>query len=675
MGIVYKAVDPTLSRTVAIKGVSVSASKEMGEDTGRFRLRLEREAMTHARLEHPSVAHVYALIHEEDAAYIVMQYIEGRTLRDLLDDRAAGTRDLISYCAGIAAALEAAHSSGIVHRDLKPSNVMIADQGEGQERVKVLDFGIAWREEPDGEPCHDAGVELEAGQEGHRRRPSQGTATVGGAGTPRYMSPEQMLGLPVDPRSDIWAFGRILEDCLDAGANALSDGTRSPDRCGKKDPELPAATRQRLNRLASWCRQPLPHDRPESMRRVREELTSILDSSEGFGPRTRRRTLVAAVAAGAVLAGGWAGGRALLERLAGPGRPIAVDARGTSVLVRTDRGRSLVFAVPDSINERADTAAVLLGGSPPARFVVGWRREDVDTERIFVWNARGRLLEAIRPTQDTPFSPPDPMLGAKRVMALYQPSPALPYLSLIEFSHYYPSTIRCFSLAPEGIEEKARLYHAGHIDKFFAVPGHGRQPATIWISGFVSNHGGLREAAGGVPGNTQFLACLDARELRGTTYLPSFITPDPAFLRGHPEPVRLASVIFYLVVRGYLGTVASSEGTISRLARHDARAIRIESVVPSETGTTVLLTDGLRLDFEEVGPRRLQVTATAGPVATRLLQERAERASSPTDPSAIARRFLADSVLALAEAEAGWEIAGDLRDIRDRIRSLQRTSR
>jgi serine/threonine protein kinase len=182
MAVVYRARQESLDRTVAVKILSenLAASPEFME---RFR----REARTAANLRHPNVITVHDFGQDERGVpYLVLEYIEGPTLADLMD---AGLDDgrIPNLLDQIAAGLDYAHARGVIHRDIKPGNVLLTDDG----RAVLADFGLAWLLE---------GAHL--------------TLTGGVIGTPEYMSPEQAAGEPIDHRSDVYALGVVLYEML-----------------------------------------------------------------------------------------------------------------------------------------------------------------------------------------------------------------------------------------------------------------------------------------------------------------------------------------------------------------------------------------------------------------------------------------------------------------------------
>ena len=197
MGTVYRARDVKLDRRVALKLV-----REDGGDEARRadrRERLLREARAAAALSHPNAAHVYDVGEVDGTAYVAMELVRGKTLRAALDDTPSVARR-ISWLCDAGKALAAAHAAGLVHRDVKPENVMVQDDGA----VKVLDFGIARRS---SSPV-DASAPTAAA--------SFATLTSEGVqlGTPLYMAPEQIRGLPLDGRSDQFAWGVVAYEIL-----------------------------------------------------------------------------------------------------------------------------------------------------------------------------------------------------------------------------------------------------------------------------------------------------------------------------------------------------------------------------------------------------------------------------------------------------------------------------
>ena len=204
MGVVYEAVDSKLGRTVAIKTLPL----EFAQDSHRVS-RFSREASLLASLSHPHIATVFS--HEEfDGKHcLVMEYVEGQGLDELIQSSSLTTNETIRFATQVASALESAHNHGVIHRDLKPANIRIT----GGSNVKVLDFGLAKNVRVgDSESSIDEVAKTAAGQI---------------LGTPAYMSPEQARGRVVDKRTDIWALGCIIFEMLTGerayGGDNLSD--------------------------------------------------------------------------------------------------------------------------------------------------------------------------------------------------------------------------------------------------------------------------------------------------------------------------------------------------------------------------------------------------------------------------------------------------------------------
>ena len=232
MGEVYRAQDLKLGREVAIKILPAALSR----DPDRL-ARLRREAQTLAALNHPNIAAIYDLDECEEHCLLALELVPGATLAERLDRGALPVREALSICRQIADALAAAHEKGIVHRDLKPANVKVTPEG----RVKLLDFGLA-------KASRTGAAELGSGD-----LPTATQMTEAGAvlGTMPYMSPEQVRGMALDKRTDIWAFGCVLYEAL-CGRRLF---------CGKSASDILAAI---LRDAPNF--DPLPRDTPPAVR-------------------------------------------------------------------------------------------------------------------------------------------------------------------------------------------------------------------------------------------------------------------------------------------------------------------------------------------------------------------------------------------------------------------------
>jgi serine/threonine protein kinase/tetratricopeptide (TPR) repeat protein len=190
MGVVYRARDPRLDRQVAIKLLPASMAADP-----HARERLRREAMAVAALDHPYICKIFEIGEDGDALFLVMEYIVGTTLHERLLNGRMPLPEMFRVAGEIAEALQDAHARGFVHRDLKPANIMLTEQGH----VKVMDFGLAKRIEELPSPDMET-------------RGGQLTAHGVIVGTPDYMSPEQVKGIAVDARSDLFSFGAMLAE-------------------------------------------------------------------------------------------------------------------------------------------------------------------------------------------------------------------------------------------------------------------------------------------------------------------------------------------------------------------------------------------------------------------------------------------------------------------------------
>ena len=264
MGEVYRARDTRLGRIVAFKVLRAGADPDLLR-------RLDREARAASALNHPHIVHIYDVGEAPGAAgahYVVMEHVEGETLRRHLRAGPLPIAELVDLGAQIADGLARAHRAGIVHRDLKPENVMVTPEG----RAKILDFGLAKVTAPL--------ADIEAGETVSRHATRAGTLL----GTLEYMSPEQATGRTVDHRTDQFSLGLILHEMAtgrpsfrrDTPAQVLAAVIeRDPEPLGRLRPDAPAE----LNSLVSRCLQKDPEKRFAKSDDLAAELAGIASRS------------------------------------------------------------------------------------------------------------------------------------------------------------------------------------------------------------------------------------------------------------------------------------------------------------------------------------------------------------------------------------------------------------
>jgi serine/threonine-protein kinase len=341
MGTVYRALDPSLGREVAIKALAHA----FRGDSGSLR-RFEREARVLAALSHPNIASIYGFEQLDGSPYLVLERVDGGTLSSRLAAGPMPLREVLAVALQIVDGLEEAHAKGVIHRDLKPSNVMLAPGG----RAKLVDFGLAKTSSRRAEPQTSAEPITEVG-------------TV--LGTARYMSPEQVQGDEVDTRTDVWAFGCVLYEML---AGRPTFGGRSvPDVLAavlRDEPDwstLPPETPSAIRRLLRRCLKRDPRARLQHIGDARLELMDAEVEPQPAAAAGRSRgwrlaqlaalpLLALAVAGGLyVLSSGPAGAARLPARLslelpaqialsADYAAPFAVAPTGTQLAIEGTEG-------------------------------------------------------------------------------------------------------------------------------------------------------------------------------------------------------------------------------------------------------------------------------------------------------------------------------------------------
>lgn len=256
MGVVYRAVDTRLDRTVALKAVSPLVGRDVEQ-----RRRLRREAKVAASLNHPAIAAVYALEELDGGLYIAGEYIEGENLRSRIEQGPLPLPELLRMATQVCQGLVAAHSNGVVHRDLKPENVLL----DAQENLKIVDFGLAL---PTLDPSRS------------QRLTQAGTVL----GTPVYMSPEQLEGQEADFRSDLFSFGMLLYEMATGrhpfeGKTPLATVARILE--GRPGPSDAAAPPPALERILLRCLEKDPAGRFPSTEELLEQLKRLESETRG----------------------------------------------------------------------------------------------------------------------------------------------------------------------------------------------------------------------------------------------------------------------------------------------------------------------------------------------------------------------------------------------------------
>ena len=250
MAVVYKAIQEPLGRPVALKALKPSIAVD-----SQFARRFEREAHFMAALQHENILHVHDFVKDGGSMYIVMEFVEGIDLYDLLDKTPRLPVEVAAIIAlQIARALDYAHFRGIIHRDIKPANIMISRQGA----VKLMDFGIAR-----DETLTDL------------------TETGTGLGTPSYMSPEQILGDKLDFRSDLFSLGIVLYQMVTGRKPFIEDEARTVMQKIRLDRYTPArkinaAVPRTLERILARCMEKMPANRYPSTQALIDDLMEFL---------------------------------------------------------------------------------------------------------------------------------------------------------------------------------------------------------------------------------------------------------------------------------------------------------------------------------------------------------------------------------------------------------------
>jgi serine/threonine-protein kinase len=273
MGTVYKAVDPIIDRTVAIKTINLNLSKQELEE---YEQRFQQEIKAAGRLNHPNIVTIYDVGKTDQCAYMAMEFLEGQELKDIIaSGKLLPCGEVVDITAMVADGLWFAHQQDIVHRDVKPSNIMVMKGGI----AKITDFGIA-------------------------RLPNSAVKTMTGLilGSPRYMSPEQVIGKSIDARSDIFSLGVVLYEALTGVAPFDGDNVNAIMYATVNTTPPPPSSHNRLipamlDLIVAKAMAKLLEDRYQTIKELGDDLREVRRQMDSGRPATALKASTAPPAA------------------------------------------------------------------------------------------------------------------------------------------------------------------------------------------------------------------------------------------------------------------------------------------------------------------------------------------------------------------------------------------
>src|SRR5579863_4993987 len=464
MGEIYKAHDTRLNRIVAIKVLPAAKSGDPER-----RQRFLQEAQAASGLNHPSIITIHDVLSEGDTEFMVMEYVAGKTLNDVIPKGGLRVPQALKYALQMADALNAAHTAGIVHRDLKPANVMVTEGG----LVKILDFGLA-------KLTDRAPVSLDD------RTQTIATAplTIEGSilGTVSYMSPEQAQGRKVDTRSDIFSFGAVLYEMLtgrrafegESSLSTLSAILRDEVKpMSEVAPDVPPP----LETLLKRCLRKEPEDRCQTMREVQIALSALKRDSDSGSlyttrvaapkavvaeskPANRKMAVIGAVAAVVVLAGGAT--LFFMRRHAAPPvaqAPVETAAPAPEPAVQTpapEPAPAEPAAAPDGTLNN-DGVLAMMKENVPTQVILGQIRSsktnfDLSTAEVIRLTKGGvpaSVIEAMRNPKRAPAPSSSAPASAKQsTPARPEPAPAVANAPVPAFEPAAPAPVAVASPPP-----------------------------------------------------------------------------------------------------------------------------------------------------------------------------------------------------------------------------------